>query len=181
VISGPSGAGKGTVIALVLKALPAVTTAVSATTREPRPGEREGEHYHFLSRAAFADAVRRDEFLEWVEYNGNLYGTLRAEVQGKLETGLDVILEIELQGARTIRRVLPASVSIFLAPPSRTALARRLAGRGTDSRKARAARLRIAEVELAAGSEFDHVVINDTADRAAAEVVSIIAEQRKGP
>jgi guanylate kinase len=131
-----------------------------------------------MERAAFERAVAEGRFLEWVEYGGYLYGTLRSDVEGRLARGDDVILEIELQGARALRRALPQATSVFLAPPSAAELAERLRGRGTESAQAVETRLRIAEQELAAAREFDYVVINDVAGRAAAEVADIIRAQR---
>jgi len=180
VISGPSGAGKGTVIALVKQRLAHVATSVSATTRAARPGEREGREYHFMTRAAFAGGVAAGDFLEQVEYSGNLYGTLRAEIEGTLARGDDVILEIELVGARAVREALPEATAVFIAPPSLAELGHRLRGRGTESDEAIARRLSIAQTEVAAADEFDHVVVNDDAQRAAAEVAAIIEERRKG-
>ena len=179
-ISGPSGAGKGTVIALVRRLLDHVVGSVSATTRAPRPGEQDGREYFFVERAAFERGVAAGEFLEWVEYSGNMYGTLRSDVQAKLAVGDDVILEIELIGARAVRKAMPAAVSVFIAPPSMSELGQRLRGRGTESDEAIARRLHIAETAVAAAGEFDHVVVNDDAERAAAEVAAIIAERRKG-
>lgn len=146
----------------------------------PRPGEIDRVHYHFLSRAAFAAAIANGEFLEWVEYSGNFYGTVRREVEEKLASGFDVILEIELEGARAIRRALPDAVQVFIAPPSFGELAARLRGRQTEAEPAISTRLQIAERELAAAAEFDYVVVNDNAQRAAAEVAAIITERRKG-
>jgi len=180
VISGPSGAGKGTIIGLVLGSLDRLTTSISATTRAPRPDEIDGVQYHFLSRAQFTEAIRNEEFLEWVEYSGNLYGTLRREVEGKLADGFDVILEIELEGARAIRRTCPQAVQVFIAPPSLKELAARLRGRRTEAELAIESRLHIAEREMAAAAEFDHVVVNDSVERAATEVAAIIRERRKG-
>ncbi len=180
VISGPSGAGKGTVIALVKQRLAHVATAVSATTRAARPGEEHGREYFFVDRAAFERGVAAGDFLEWVEYSGDLYGTLRAEVDGKLARGDDVILEIELVGARAVRTALPAATAVFIAPPSMAELSQRLRGRGTESDEAIGRRLSIAQTEVAAAGEFDHVIVNDDAARAAAEVAAIIEERRKG-
>jgi guanylate kinase len=180
VISGPSGAGKGTVIALVKERLDRVVTSVSATTRAPRPGEVDGREYYFLSRESFEHGVAAGEFLEWVEYSGNLYGTLRSDVEAKLAAGDDVILEIELVGARAVRTTVPDAVSVFIAPPSMAELAQRLRGRGTETDEAIARRLNRAVTEVAAAGEFDHVVVNDDAARAAAEVAAIIADRRKG-
>jgi len=154
--------------------------AVSATTRAPRPGEADGREYHFMTREVFAREVAEGGFLEWVEYSGGLYGTLRREVEQKLAAGDDVLLEIELRGARAVRRAMPEAVLVFIAPPSLDELARRLVGRGTESDEAVAWRLEIAATEVAAAAEFDHVVVNDDAERAAAELAEIINAERKG-
>jgi guanylate kinase len=154
-------------------------TSVSATTRAPRPGEQDGREYHFLTEAEFRAAVAAGDFLEWVEYSGNLYGTLRSEVEAKLRAGDDVILEIELIGARAVRRSMPEAISVFIAPPSMAELAERLRGRGTEAAAAIAKRLHRAETEVAAAEEFDHVVVNDDAARAAGKVAAIIEAQRK--
>lgn len=166
-------------IALVRQRLPRVVSSVSATTRLPRPGEVDGREYHFLDEASFRAAVAAGDFLEWVEYSGNLYGTLRSEVEAKVAAGDDVILEIELIGARAVRKALPESVSVFIAPPSLAELAQRLRGRGTETAAAIARRLHRAEAEVAAAEEFDHVVVNDDVERAAADVAAIIEAQRK--
>jgi guanylate kinase len=154
--------------------------SVSATTRAPRPGEIDGLHYHFMSVPAFERAVHDGRFLEWVEYSGSLYGTLRPEVDDKLARGLDVILEIELQGARAIHAALPEAVTIFVAPPSLAELRARLRGRATEADDTIAARMRIAATEVAAASEFDFVVVNDEAEQAAARLATIITDTRKG-
>jgi guanylate kinase len=180
VISGPSGAGKGTVIARVKQLVPSVVTSVSATTRRPRPGEQDGREYHFMDERRFREAVTSGEFLEWVHYSGDSYGTLRSDVERKLASGSDVILEIELQGARAVRQTLPEAVTVFVAPPSKAELAERLRGRGTESDEAVARRLATAETEMAAAGEFGYIVVNDDADRAAEEVAAIIMERRKG-
>ena len=179
VISGPSGAGKGTVIALVKRQLDHLATSVSATTRAPRPGEQDGREYHFVDRESFQRGVAAGDFLEWVEYSGDLYGTLRSEVQTKLARGDDVILEIELVGARVVRATLADAIAVFIAPPTMAELSQRLRGRGTETDEAIARRLRIAETEVAAAQEFEYIVINDDAGRAADEVVAIIEERRK--
>jgi guanylate kinase len=154
-------------------------TSVSATTRAPRPGEADGREYHFLDESAFRAAVASGDFLEWVEYSGNLYGTLRSEVEAKLRAGDDVILEIELIGARAVRETMPEAISVFIAPPSMAELAERLRGRGTETAAAIAKRLHRAETEVAAAKEFDRGVVNDDVGRAADEVAAIIEAQRK--
>lgn len=179
VVSGPSGAGKGTIIEAVQERVTRLVKAVSATTREPRGGERSGVEYHFLDREAFLRAVAAGEFLEWVDYNGSLYGTLRSEVAEKLAAGDDVVLEIELAGARAVRTALPASVALFIAPPSIAELDERLRRRGTECDEDIAGRLSIAATELAAMHEFDYVVVNDDVERAVAEVAAIIEGRRK--
>jgi guanylate kinase len=151
---------------------------VSATTRAPRPGEEDGRQYHFLTRDGFQRGIAGGQFLEWVEYGGNLYGTLRSEVEDRLAAGIDVILEIELQGARKVRRVLPEAPAVFIAPPSMAELARRLKGRGTETDESIARRLAIAEEEVAAAREFDVVVVNDVAERAAQELIDLIGRRR---
>lgn len=178
VISGPSGAGKRTIIKRVLASLGDIEASVSATTRASRPGEVDGVDYHFMTRDAFERAVAEGMFLEWVEYGGNLYGTLRSEVEHKLAAGYDVILEIELKGARAVRGAVPEAELIFIAPPSLAELDERLRGRATESDEAIATRLRIAQEEVAAAQEFDHVVVNDDAERTAREVAQIIAQRR---
>lgn len=180
VVSGPSGAGKGTVIAAVQERMSGLVKSVSATTRSPRPGELQGREYHFLDRDAFLRAVEAGEFLEWVDYSGSLYGTLRSEVAAKLAAGHDVVLEIELAGARAVRASMPASVALFIAPPSIGELGARLRRRGTECDEDIACRLEIAATELAAIDEFDYVIINDDVERAAAEVAAIIEDRRKG-
>lgn len=162
----------------MLAKLDGIAKSVSATTRQPRPGEVDGVDYHFVDREAFRRAVAAGEFLEWVEYGGNLYGTLRSDVEQRLQAGYDVILEIELRGARAVRAALPDATLIFIAPPSLTTLDERLRGRGTETAEAIATRLRIAREEVAAAQEFDHVVVNDEAERAANEVVAIIRDCR---
>jgi guanylate kinase len=158
--------------------LPNVVTSVSATTRAPRPGEIDGSHYRFLTVSEFQGAVAAGKFLEWVDYGGNLYGTLCSDVDAKLAAGYDVILEIELQGARAVRMAIPQATLIFVAPPSVGELARRLHGRATDSEAAIARRLEIAKAEIAAEHEFDDVVVNADAEQAATEVAAIIDRRR---
>jgi len=165
VITGPSGVGKGTVIRALRERHPELGLSVSATTRAPRAGEVDGEHYHFLSPEEFEGRVQAGDFVEHAEYSGNRYGTLREELERNAEKG-GVVLEIELQGARQIRRSMPEALQIFIAPPTADTLRERLVGRGTDSAEAIERRLAVAEEELAAQGEFEHVVVNDDLETA---------------
>ncbi len=169
-ITGPSGVGKGTLVARLLERHPGLWLSVSATTRAPRAGEEEGRHYFFLDRAAFERQVAAGGFLEWAEFAGNLYGTPRGAVQQRLDAGQPVLLEIELEGARQVRRSFPAGFQVLLQPPSFEELERRIRGRGTDSEEAIARRLARAREELEAAAEFDAVVVNDDLDRALADL-----------
>src|SRR5882724_9585773 len=154
VITGPSGVGKGTLIRGLLDRVTGLELAVSATTRQPRPGERDGVEYHFLGDREFDRLVADGGFVEHATYSGNRYGTLRRELDERLARGAGVVLEIELQGARQIRSSMPEAVQIFIAPPSREALRARLVGRGTDDPGQVEERLKTAEAELAAQDEF---------------------------
>jgi guanylate kinase len=174
VLSGPSGVGKGTVVAAVRDLHPHVWVSVSYTTRSPRPGEVEGVQYHFIDRDRFAELVAAGEMLEWAEFAGNLYGTPLNAVRERLDQGIPTLLEIELQGARQVREKMPEAQFVFLAPPSWSELERRLVGRGTEARDVIDRRLAQAEVELASDGEFDTVVVNDDVHRAARELVALI-------
>lgn len=176
VITGPSGVGKGTVIRALRERHPELGLSISATTREPREGEVDGEHYHFLSPEEFERRVAAGEFVEHAAYSGNHYGTLRSELEKNAARG-GVVLEIELQGARQIRAAMPEAVQIFIAPPSPDDLRERLVGRGTDSQEAIERRLQVAEEELAAQGEFEHVVVNDQVERAVDELDRIVSGQ----
>jgi guanylate kinase len=174
VITGPSGVGKGTLIRLLRERIPQLAPSVSATTRAPRPGEEDGVDYHFLSDEEFADKVADGEFVEWAEYSGRRYGTLRSELQRHLDAGRPVVLEIEVQGARQVRKALPEAVQIFIEPPQGEALRDRLVGRGTDDPDEVARRMKVAEEELAAAGEFQYRVVNDRLEEAVARLVEIV-------
>ena len=174
VITGPSGVGKGTLIGELRNRVPEVELSVSATTRDPRPGERDGSEYHFLSAEDFDRRVCEGEFLEWAEYSGNRYGTLRSEVERRARGGTPVVLEIEVQGARQVRVTMPEAVRIFIEPPSPEVLRERLVGRGTDAADVIERRLQEARKELRAKEEFGHRVVNDDVDRAANELAGIV-------
>ena len=174
VLSGPSGVGKGTVVAEVRRLFPHVWVSVSCTTRQPRPGEADGVQYHFLSDAEFDDLVATDRLLEFATFAGFRYGTPRKPVEQHLAAGRPTLLEIELQGARQVRERMPEAQFVFLAPPTVEELRDRLAGRGTEAAEVIEARLERARIELEADGEFDVVVVNDDVERAAAEVVSLL-------
>lgn len=175
VLAGPTAVGKGTVAQYVRAQFPQVWHSVSVTTRAPRPGERDGEHYHFVDDAAFERMRQAGDLLEWAVVHGHAkYGTPRAPVEEVLAQGRAALLEIDLQGARQVRAVMPDALFVFLAPPSWEDLLARLTGRGTESAAEQQSRLLTARTELAAASEFDAVVVNDEVERAAHELVSLM-------
>lgn len=174
VLTGPSGAGKGTLLKALLEKHPELYVSISATTRSPRPGEVNGQHYFFLDRAQFARMVEAGEFLEWAEFAGNCYGTPRQPVVAQIAVGKTVILEIELEGARQVRESFPEAYRIFIMPPSFETLEQRLRGRGTESDEVVARRMRRAKDEIAAASEFDVRIVNDDLEQALSELVAIV-------
>jgi guanylate kinase len=177
VITGPSGVGKGTLIRALMERLPELELSVSATTRAPRPGERDGVHYHFLSDQEFARRVNGGEFVEHAAYAGRRYGTLRSELVTRLRRGAAVVLEIEVQGARQVRKTVPEAVQIFVAPPSLEVLRTRLVGRGTDDQAEIERRIGVAQRELEAQAEFAHVVVNDRLEDALDRLVAIVSRE----
>jgi guanylate kinase len=178
VISSPSGGGKGTLIRRVLPRVPRLGYSVSWTTRPPREGERHGVHYYFVSRAEFDAARGRGEFLEWAVVHGNHYGTSMSVVEQELLSGRDVILEIDVQGAESVRRARVDSVGVFILPPSFEVLRQRLAARRSENPEQFATRLRNARAEVERYTEFDYVLLNDDADRAAAQLASVVYAER---
>ena len=174
VFSGPSGAGKGTILKRYFEDDPPAVLSVSATTRAPRPGEVDGVHYHFISRAEFEQLIANDGVLEYNIYNGNYYGSPRGPIEEELSKGHDVILEIETNGAGHIRRMFPSALSIFVVPPSFEELKKRLIGRGTESPEEISARL--AEIEMAL--DYDYIVVNDEVETAARRLAEIIRSAR---
>ncbi|MGI8863378.1 MAG: guanylate kinase [Solirubrobacteraceae bacterium] len=174
VITGPSGVGKGTLIRGLLGRVPELELSISATTRRPRPGERDGVDYYFLTPEDFERHVEQGDFVEHATYSGNRYGTLRAELERRLGAGAPVVLEIEVQGARQIRRSMPEAIAVFIAPPSQEALQARLVGRGTDTSDQVQQRLQTAGQELASQPEFGYVVVNDRLEEATDELEQIV-------
>ncbi|WP_237205256.1 guanylate kinase [Rothia nasimurium] len=179
VLAGPTAVGKGTVSAYIREHYPEVWFSVSATTRDPRPGEEDGVHYYFVSDEEFESMVENRQMLEWATvHNSYKYGTIRSMVQKQLDAGKHVLLEIDLQGARQVRNAMPEAQLIFLAPPSWDELVSRLIGRGTESPQEQEARLDTAKIELAAEPEFDYTVINETVAEAAEEIVRLMGADR---
>lgn len=178
VLSGPGGVGKST-ITKALADLPDFWVSVSATTRTPRSGERDGVDYFYISNDEFDRRISNNEFLEWAEFAGSKYGTPATAVKEKLIQGFNVILEIEIDGARQVRKSSPDAKLVFISPPSWEELVKRLEGRGTDSDERRAERLALAQEEMAAQNEFDYVVVNDQLERVIAQLVSLAAEVDK--
>ena len=178
IVSGPSGAGKSTIINRVAKLRPDIRFSVSATTRDPRPGEVDGKDYYFKSQEEFWNMVKADAFLEHAEYVGNSYGTPAAPVDENIQAGYTVILDIEVQGAGQIMEKRPDVVSVFLCPPSLEELERRLRGRGTDSEEKIRDRLLAAHREYALAHKYSYIIINDDADTAVRELDAIITAEK---
>lgn len=178
VVSSPSGGGKGTLIRRVLEVVENLSYSVSYTTRAPRPGEVDGREYFFVSQDIFEEMGAAGEFLEWACVHGNLYGTAKRQIAEETAAGLDIILEVDVQGAASVRQLLMDSVSIFILPPSPEVLRQRLITRGTDSPEELEVRLRNAPEELQQYSTFDYVIINDEIDKAAHQLASIIYAER---
>jgi len=178
VVSAPSGAGKRTILAPVVQQDPNIEVSVSATTRAPRPGEVDQRDYFFLDRDDFCKRIEDGAFVEWAEVHGNLYGTLSEELAKHLETGKDVVLELDVQGMRNVRPLYPGAVPVFVMAPSLEVLEQRLRKRGADSDDDMALRLRNARDEIDARREFDYIIVNDELDDAVADMQAIIRASR---
>ena len=178
VVSSPSGGGKGTIIRHVLEVVPNLSYSVSFTTRAPRPGEVNGREYFFVSRDVFDEMVAAGEFLESACVHGNYYGTAKRQIADETAAGIDIVLEVDVQGAASVRQLWLDSVSIFILPPSYEVLRARLIARGTDTAEELKVRLHNAPEELRQYSKFDYVIFNDEVERAAAQLASIIYAER---
>ncbi|MFI3245619.1 MAG: guanylate kinase [Ferrimonas sp.] len=179
IVAAPSGAGKSSLISALLKDQPAdMQVSVSSTTRAPRPGEQDGVHYHFISVDAFKAQIEAKQFFEYAEVFGNFYGTSRLTIEQTLTNGIDVFLDIDWQGARQVKQLLPDAVGIFILPPSKVELERRLNSRGQDSQEIIAERMAQAVSEMSHYDEFDYLIINAQFDEALAELQAIVKAQR---
>lgn len=180
VVAAPSGAGKTTLVRLLLEGQQDIRLSISYTTRDPRPGEENGREYHFVDTAEFRAMIDRHDFLEWAEVHGNFYGTSRKWIADQLAAGVDVLLEIDWQGAQQVHSLFPAAIGIFILPPSMEELTRRLTGRGTDSSGVIARRLAAAQAEMRHVGEFDYVIINDQLAQALDDLRAVVRASRLG-
>jgi guanylate kinase len=178
IVTAPSGAGKTTLVRLLLENDPGIRLSISSTTRSPRTGEQDGREYHFVSVPDFLDKIERGDFLEWAEVHGNYYGTSKRWIEAEIAAGRDVLLEIDWQGAQQVRKFFPAAIGVFILPPSMEELARRLSGRGTDAAEVVSRRLAAARDEMRHVSEFDYVIINDDLQQALDDLLSVARASR---
>ncbi|MDB2387084.1 guanylate kinase [Shewanella sp.] len=179
IVSAPSGAGKSSLISALLKDQPAdMQVSVSHTTRQPRPGEENAQHYHFVNQDEFKALIADNAFFEWAEVFGNYYGTSRVTIEQTLAQGIDVFLDIDWQGAQQVKKVMPESIGIFILPPSRCELERRLTGRGQDTQAVIAGRMAQAVSEMSHYNEYDFILVNDDFDKAQSDLLAIIHSQR---
>ncbi|KFB66844.1 guanylate kinase [Candidatus Accumulibacter vicinus] len=178
IVTAPSGAGKTTLVRLLLENDPDISVSISHSTRAPRSGERDGVEYHFVSVPDFLEKVRNDAFLEWAEVHGNYYGTSRSGIEAALLAGQDVLLEIDWQGAQQVRALFPAAIGVFVLPPSLDELERRLRARATDTAETIARRVAAAREEMRHVAEFDYVIINDKLQRALHDLLAVVRATR---
>jgi guanylate kinase len=178
ILSGPAGAGKGTLREMLFREIPDMVFSVSCTTRERRTGETEGKDYYYISRDEFVKMITHDEFLEWAEVHGNYYGTRKSDVERVLGEGRDILLEIDVQGCRLVKSRKPDAIRIFITAPSLDELENRLEERGTESRAQLDARLRNAVIEMRYAREYDHIIVNDTIARAGKELIETVKRYR---
>lgn len=178
VVSGPSGAGKGTVCAEILKNHPEFFLSVSATTRNPRPGEIDGESYYFITKEEFKKRIEENEFIEWAEFCGNFYGTPKSSVEELLSSGKDVILEIEVQGGLKVKEAFPEAVLFFVLPPSPEELKKRLIGRGTETEEVIKSRLNQALWELSQSPKYNYILLNDDVDKAVLRFMNAVETEK---
>lgn len=178
VVSGPSGCGKGTVIQEFLKNNKDAWLSISCTSRDPRPGDVPNESYFFLTRDEFLEKIDREEFLEYAEYNGNYYGTPKEHIEERLAKGIDVILEIEVQGALKVKEIVPEAICIFIMPPSMKELKKRLVGRGTESKEKVLGRFKTAYQEINNVTRYNYVVTNDDVENAVAKMSAILVSEK---
>ena len=176
VISGSSGVGKGTLLKMFLAKHPEYKLSVSCTTRAPRDGEKHGENYFFLSKEEFEDLIKRDEFLEWAEFSGNMYGTQKAYVERKLSEGKNLILELDTTGALNVKKAMPEACLIFILPPSLEELESRLRGRNTETEEAIQKRLNTVKIEIERSEQFDCKIVNDNLDKALLELENLLCK-----
>ena len=174
ILTGPSGVGKGTVIKEILGKEKEFWLSISATTRKPREGEKDGENYYFLNQEKFKEMIEQNQFLEWAQFAGNYYGTPLSSVSEKIKNGFNVLLEIEVEGAKQIKEKFPNSLSIFLLPPDKAELERRIRNRGTEKEEAIKKRLLRANYEISASNQFDFALTNNNVDETAKKIIKLI-------
>lgn len=180
IVVAPSGAGKTSLVAALLNAEPSVELSISYSTRLPRKGEVDGEHYHFVDQSTFKSMIERGDFLEYAEVYGNYYGTSAPWIRDRLEVGHDILLEIDWQGAEQVRKIFPEAIGIFIAPPSIEELEHRLRGRALDSEDVIYRRLASARAEICKSANYDYIVVNDDFERARLDLISIVRANRLG-
>jgi guanylate kinase len=179
IISGPAGAGKGTLRKALFQEMPDLVFSISCTTRASRPGEVAGRDYHFISKNRFIELIKNDEFLEWAEVHGNYYGTRKADVETAIASGIDIVLEIDAQGSRQVKLAIPRAIRIFITVRSMDELENRLEDRGTETPDQILLRLRNAAVEMRYSGECEHIIVNDDIGKASSELIALVKRYRK--